>query len=245
MIPDAAPPAGTPVRPSPAVRGLFVTGTDTGVGKTRIAVALLRALREHAVRAAGMKPVAAGIEPHEAMNADVTALAAADGLDLPLRDRNPYALAPAIAPHLAAREAGIQLELAPIAAAYARLSAHARTLVVEGAGGARVPLGAGLDMLDIARRLRLPVLLVVGMRLGCLNHALLTADAIAARGLTLAGWVANRIDPAMARADDNVAELAAALAAPLVADVPFDAAPRFDVAALRALNLLPVSSEAA
>lgn len=241
---DAVPslPPGRGQRPA---RGLFVTGTDTGVGKTLVAAALVRALREHGVRAAGMKPVAAGIGAHEAMNADVAALAAADGLALPLRDRNPYALVPAIAPHLAAREAGAALDPGVIAAAYVRIGAVADAIVVEGAGGALVPLDDRHDMLDIARRLRLPVLLVVGVRLGCLNHARLTAAAIAARGLVLAGWVANRIDPAMERADDNVAALAARLPAPLVADVTFDAAPRFDAVALRALELLPLSSEGA
>ncbi|MCC6868863.1 MAG: dethiobiotin synthase [Burkholderiales bacterium] len=209
----AAPPA------SPATRGIFVTGTDTGVGKTVIAVALVRALRAAGVRVAGMKPVAAGIEAGEAEHADVAALAAADGLALAPRDRNPYAFAPPVAPHLAARQAGVRIDLSIIAAAYARIAGCAEAIVVEGAGGACVPLDATTDLLDLAHRLRLPVLLVVGVRLGCLNHALLTAEAIAARGLHFAGWVANRIDPAMAIADDNVADLALRLAAPCVADV--------------------------
>jgi len=236
----AAVSGAAPARPG---RGLFVTGTDTGVGKTHVTAALLRALRKQGVRAAGMKPVAAGIEAGAAINADVAALAAADGLGLALRDRNPYAFAPPIAPHLAALEAGVGLELATIAAAYVRIAAVADAVVVEGAGGALVPLDEQFDMLDIARRLRLPVLLVVGVRLGCLNHARLTAAAIAARGLTLAGWVANRIDPAMERCDANVAALAACLPAPLVADVAFDAAPRFEPLALHALELLRLSSE--
>lgn len=222
---------------SPRLRGIFVTGTDTGVGKTLVAVALVRALRDAGVRVAGMKPVAAGIDAGEAMNADVAALAAADGLALPLRDRNPFAFAAPIAPHLAARDTGEHIALAPIAAACMRLSQLADVVVVEGAGGALVPLDEDNDMLDIARRLRLPVLLVVGLRLGCLNHALLTAQAIGARGLALAGWVANRIDPAMARIDDNVADLAARLRAPLVADIAHGAQPRFHEAALRMLGL--------
>jgi dethiobiotin synthetase len=201
------------------MRGIFLAGTDTGVGKTRIAVGLVRLLRAAGVRVAGMKPVAAGIEPGAAANADVDALARADGLALPLRDRNPYAFAAPIAPHLAARDAGVAIELAAIAAAWSRIAQAADTIVVEGAGGVLVPLGPDLDMLDIARRLRLPVLLVVGVRLGCLNHALLSARAISDRGLPLAGWVANRIDPHMARGDDNVAELKARLAAPMWDDV--------------------------
>lgn len=218
-------------------RGVFVTGTDTGVGKTLVACALLRALRASGVRAAGMKPVAAGIDPGAPMNEDVAALAAADGLSLPLRDRNPYAFAPPIAPHVAARDAGVTIELPVIAASFARIVAPGGVAIVEGAGGARVPLGPGLDMLDIARHLDLPVLLVVGVRLGCISHALLSADAIAARGLALAGWVANRIDPAMARPDDSVAALVERLHAPCVADVAFGAEPVFDLAALARLEL--------
>ncbi len=225
----------------PRLRGIFVTGTDTGVGKTLVAAALVRALRETGVRVAGMKPVAAGIDAGETMNADVAALASADGLALPLRDRNPFAFVAPVAPHLAARDAGEHIALASIAAACVRIGKAADVVVVEGAGGALVPLDADTDMLDIARRLRLPVLLVVGLRLGCLNHALLSAQAIAARGLALAGWVANHIDPAMARADDNVADLATRLHAPCVADVAHGAAPRFGKAALRVLGLVPPS----
>jgi len=224
-----------------ATRGLFVTGTDTGVGKTRAACALLRALRAAGVRAAGMKPVAAGIDEGALRNDDAIALAAADGLDLPERDRNPYAFAPAIAPHIAARDESVVIELSLIAAAWRRLAAVADAIVVEGAGGVRVPLGPALDVLDIARRLRLPVLLVVGVRLGCLNHALLSADAIAARGLTLAGWIANRIDPLMERADDNVADLAARLPGPLVADIAWNETVELGTAVLAKLNLVALS----
>ena len=212
--------------------GVFVCGTDTGAGKTYVAAALIRDLRERGVRVAGMKPIAAGTEPGSNANADVDALAAADGLDLPASARNPYAFADPIAPHLAARDAGVAMDLGVIAAAWREIARIADAIVVEGAGGARVPIGRGTDMLDIARRLRLPVLLVVGLRLGCLNHARLTADAIAARGLTLAGWVANRIDPLMLRADDNVAELGRLLPAPLVADVGHGAVPSFAPASL-------------
>jgi len=181
---------------------------------------------------AGMKPIAAGIEPGSDVNEDVAALAAADGLDVPARLRNPYAFADPVAPHLAARDAGVTMALGAVAAAWREMALLAEAIVVEGAGGARVPIGPQADMLDVARRLRLPVLLVVGMRLGCLNHARLTADAIAARGLVLAGWVANRIDASMLRADDNVAELRGMLPAPLVADVGHGAVPSFDTASL-------------
>jgi dethiobiotin synthetase len=202
----------------PGARGVFVTGTDTGVGKTRVAVALLAGLARERVRALGMKPVAAGIASAADCNADVAALVAASTIGAARADVNPYSFAPAIAPHLAAARAGTTIDVESIAAAYARLAALSDALVVEGAGGALVPIDVHTDMLDIAARLELPVLLVVGVRLGCLNHALLTEHAIRMRGLVLAGWVANRIDPAMAEADASVATLARRIAAPLVAD---------------------------
>ena len=204
------------------IRGLFVTGTDTGVGKTVVAALLLRALGETR-RAVGMKPVAAGVADGESLNADVRSLIAAGNVDAPLADINPFSFEPAIAPELAARAAGTLIDLDIIASAYSRLAARADAVIVEGAGGALVPLTRRADMLDIPSRLGIPVLLVVGIRLGCLNHALLSALAIDARGLTLAGWVANRIDPAMREADANVAALAERLPAPLVADVAWNA----------------------
>jgi dethiobiotin synthetase len=219
-------------------RGIFVTGTDTGVGKTRIATALLRALIAGGVRAAGIKPVAAGIAAGADVNADVAALAAADGLPLASADRNPFAFADAIAPHLAARDAGVTIDLAPIATAWRNTAAMADVIVVEGAGGVVVPLATRLDMLDIPLRLRLPVLLVVGIRLGCLNHALLSARALRERGVRCAGWVANRIDPAMPRAEDNIAELVERLDAPMLADVHWNASPCFRSDALRLLGLV-------
>ena len=199
--------------------GYFVTGTDTGVGKTVAAVALLRAFAADGRRAVGMKPVAAGIEPGASVNADVAALAAAGNVDAPLADRNPYAFAEPIAPHVAAARAGSAIALEPIARAYARLAAHADVVIVEGAGGPLVPLSPHADMLDVAKRLALPVVLVVGVRLGCLSHALAAELAIRARGLALAGWIASRIDPAMAHAGASVDTLRAKLAAPLVADL--------------------------
>jgi len=197
-------------------RGVFVTGTDTGVGKTWIATALLRALAGAGVRAAGMKPVAAGFEPGSNVNGDVIALRAAGNVVTAPGDDNPYAFADAVAPHLAAHAAGVTIALPRIVAAYGRLCARADAVVVEGAGGALVPLDGERDMLDIAVALRLPVLLVVGMRLGCLNHALLTRDAIAACGLPLAGWIANEIDPAMLALEENVAALDERLGAPRI-----------------------------
>jgi len=198
--------------------GVFVTGTDTGVGKTVASVALLRAAVAGGLRAVGMKPVAAGLEA-DGRNADVVALAAAGNVEAPADLRNPYALVPPVAPHLAAMQAGVTLDLAVIARAYRGLAARADLVVVEGAGGALVPLDERMDMLDVAAALDLPVLLVVGVRLGCLNHARLSALAIRARGLRLAGWIAARVDREMRLADENVAWLARRLPAPLLADL--------------------------
>ena len=206
-----------------SARGLFVTGTDTGVGKTRVAVALIRTLRAQGLRVAAMKPVAAGAEPGE-LNEDVVALRAAANVDADLRDVNPYAFAPAIAPHIAAAEAGVRIELGVIATAYARLAARADVVVVEGAGGWRVPLNDSEDMADLAQRLGLPVVLVVGLRLGCLSHALLTAESIAARRLPWAGWVGNHIDPEMVCPAANVAALRARLPEPCLGVQPYPAA---------------------
>lgn len=203
----------------PLPAGVFITGTDTGVGKTLVAAGLLRGLVARGSRAVGMKPVAAGVVQGAARNDDVTALFAAGNVEAPLADVNPYAFAPAIAPHLAAARAGVAIDLDRIASAYERLCALADVVIVEGAGGAMVPLGARIDMLDVAARLDLPVVLVVGIRLGCLNHALLSAQAIAARGLAFAGWIANRIDPTMTAGDANVSALQDRLPAPLLEDL--------------------------
>ena len=165
------------------------------------------------------------------------ALARAGNVEAPLRDRNPYAFADAVAPHLAAGMAGVSLRLAPIVAAYGRLAERADAVVVEGAGGALVPLNARDDMLDIPRALRIPVLLVVGMRLGCLNHARLTALAIRSRGLHCAGWIACRIDPAMRFADENLRWLERELSAPLLADLHDPDAGPLAPAVLRRLGL--------
>jgi dethiobiotin synthetase len=223
-------------------RGIFITGTDTSVGKTTVATALLRTLAAQRVRAIGMKPVAAGFAAGTARNADVDALIAAASVASASSDVNPYSFAPAIAPHLAAGAAGVAIDVETIAAAYARLAASADVVIVEGAGGALVPLSERADMLDIPARLALPVLLVVGIRLGCLNHAQLTALAIESRGLSLAGWIANRIDRAMSAADDNVAALVARLRAPLVADIRWSGDAHGSLllpeSALRTLDLL-------
>ena len=236
----------------------FVTGTDTGVGKTRVSAALLRALhRAGHARVVGMKPVAAGCDwvtsedAHGAadgqwLNEDVAALREAGTLAVPSVFDNPYALPDPLSPHLAARRAGEVIDLDHIEASFHALRQHADAVVVEGAGGFIVPLsepdpvtgeGQWATSADLAARLRLPVILVVGMRLGCLNHALLTQEAIAARGLKLAGWVANHVDPAMSAADANVATLTHRLQAPLLARLPW--APQAGVIELAAALRLP------
>ncbi|MCC7484214.1 MAG: dethiobiotin synthase [Burkholderiales bacterium] len=228
-----------PHRSSPvSLHGVFVTGTDTGVGKTLVACALIRAFTRRGLRAAGMKPVAAGAAPSGGVlvNGDVEQLIAAGNVAAPREIVNPYCFAEPIAPHIAAARAGTTIDTARIARAHEALRARADVVVVEGAGGFRVPLGAAADTADLAVRLALPVVLVVGMRLGCLNHALLTAEAIAARGLALAGWVANHVAPEMDAVDENVRALEARLKAPLIARIAYaPAAPA--AAAERALAL--------
>ena len=199
-------------------RGCFVTGTDTGIGKTRVAAGLLRALARQGKQAVGMKPVASGAvaTPEGLRNDDALLLQGSASLSRDYALVNPYCFAPAIAPHLAAAEAGVEIRLEPILDAYRRLSRGAEFAVVEGVGGWQVPLSGSLALPDLARALQLPVLLVVGMRLGCLNHALLTARAVEADGLALAGWVANEIDPGFERCEANLATLEATLPAPLL-----------------------------
>jgi dethiobiotin synthetase len=210
-------------RPLAANSGLFVTGTDTGVGKTLIASALLRAFAGSGLRAVGMKPVATGclVDAHDRANDDVVALVAASNVSVSIDLLNPYCFEPAIAPHIAARLAGVTISLARIRECYRALAGLADRVVVEGAGGLLVPLTPQEDWGDLVASLELSVVLVVGMRLGCLNHALLTAEAIRSRGLPFAGWVANRVDPTMPCFEDNLETLRRKLSAPLIAVMPF------------------------
>lgn len=208
-------------------QGYFITGTDTGVGKTLIAVGLARAAVARGARTGIMKPVAAGcvMSAEGWMNEDVVALRAAANVALPLSVVNPYAFEPAIAPHIAAAQAGVCIDLDVIDMAYRQIAAQSEVVIVEGAGGFRIPLNESQDSADLAVRLGLPVVLVVGMRLGCLNHALLTTEAIVRRGLVLAGWVANTIDSEMTAFDENLATLTARIAAPCLGVVPHLAGP--------------------
>ena len=219
---------------------LYVTGTDTGIGKTLASCALLHALRGHGLRAAGMKPVASGCERLDAewRNADALALQAAGEPGVAYADINPFALEHPLAPELAARDSGVEVSLLPILAAHARVADNADALIIEGVGGWAAPLSASLMQADLVRALRLPVLLVVGLRLGCLNHALLSARAIAADGAHLAGWIASHVDPDMARVEDNIEMLRARLPAPCWGVLPH--APDADPVAMARHLRIPV-----
>ena len=203
--------------------GFFVTGTDTGVGKTLVACGLLAGFAGRGMKAVGMKPVACGVEPGAGglVNDDVERLIGASNVAAPREHVNPYCFEPPIAPHIAARQAGVTIAFDRIEQSFHALTAQAEVVVVEGVGGFHVPLGPGTDSAQLAARLALPVVMVVGMRLGCLNHALLTERAVAGRGLKLAGWIANHIDPQMAAADDNVRALDERIGAPRIARISF------------------------
>lgn len=201
----------------------FVTGTDTEIGKTTIAAGLLYAARRAGLNTAAVKPVASGcVATAEGLRND-DALALLGQCSLPLRydEVNPLAFAPAIAPHLAAREAGVLLDVASLQQAVGAILARgADFTLVEGAGGWRVPLSGQETLSDLPMALNLPVILVVGVRLGCINHAVLSAEAIARDGLRLAGWVANVVDAQTSRLDDNLVTLAERLPAPCLGRVP-------------------------
>ncbi len=200
-------------------QGFFVTGTDTGVGKTLIACALLRGFAAAGRTVTGMKPVATGCERGRC--ADVEALRRASTVPVEPGLANPYAFEPAIAPHLAAERAGIRIDLDRIAAAYSELARRADVVIVEGVGGLLVPLNEHQTSADLAARLGLPLILVVGMRLGCLNHALLTRRQIDASGLRCAGWVANCAFSGFAELEANIRALETRLGSPLLGVVPY------------------------
>jgi dethiobiotin synthetase len=202
---------------------LFVTGTDTGVGKTRIAAALCMAYAARRKRVAAMKPVASGCTQTSAglRNEDAEALLAAMTVRAAYDEVNPYAFEPAIAPHIAAMEAGRSIDFRLLDGCYERLCRQSDVIIVEGAGGWLAPLDATHTFADLAVRWKLDVILVVGLRLGCLNHALLTAEAIETRGLQLAGWVGNSVDPDFARREANIATLRSRLTADCLGLFPY------------------------
>jgi dethiobiotin synthetase len=208
---------------------VFIAGTDTGIGKTRVAAALVRALVRDGFRVAAMKPVAAGADPTPAglRNADALELAEAANVRAPYEMMNPFCAPLAASPHIASKEAGIAVDLATIRQKFSELAALSDIVIVEGAGGWLAPISETETMADVAVSLDLPVLLVVGLRLGCLNHALLTAQAIHSQELELAGWVANHLQPRFERVGENIATLQHHLSGPLLDVVRYDA-PAFD-----------------
>lgn len=205
------------------VEGFFVTGTDTSVGKTLVSAALTRALVARGLRVAVMKPIASGSDPtpEGPRNSDALALMAAANVTAPYEVINPYCFLPAISPHIAAREAHVAIDLALLRSRFDSLARTADCVVVEGAGGWLAPIGDTATMADLAAALSLPVLLVVGLRLGCLNHTLLTRESLATRGMAFAGWIANAIDPDFDRPAENIATLTARLGEPPLAHIAF------------------------
>ena len=219
---------------------LFVTGTDTGVGKTVASAALLHAFRARGLRAVGMKPVASGCEatPEGWRNEDALALQAASDPVPPYEDVNPYALPAPLAPEIAARDAGVNVQLGVLVSAFELLHPLADLVLVEGVGGWAAPLTGTLDQRHLVEQLRLPVVLVVGMRLGCINHARLSARAIQDDGARLVGWIANEVDPDMARRDENFALLSARMPVPCWGRLPH--APETDTRTLSRHIAIPV-----
>jgi len=205
-------------------KGWFITGTDTGIGKTWVSAGLMHGLRERGLAVAGMKPVASGCEstPGGLRNEDALMLRAQCSADVPYERINPYAFSPPIAPHIAAGEASVAIDFARIAEQYALLAESADRVVVEGVGGWLVPLdlGRGSAVADLAEYLGLPAIVVVGIRLGCINHALLTVESIRSRGVPLSGWVANLVEPATDRVEENIATLERLIDAPMLGVVP-------------------------
>ena len=201
--------------------GVFVTGTDTEVGKTIISAHLVRLLRQQDQSVIGMKPIASGCEQTDdgLRNEDALALMAQSNVDIAYEQINPYAFAPAIAPHIAAKQVDVTIDIDQIVTGYQALSKRAEQVVVEGAGGWLVPLNDQASMADLAEALALPVVLVVAVRLGCINHALLTVEAIQQRGLSLCGWVANQVDDCD-EADEIIESLRARISAPCLGVVP-------------------------
>ena len=213
----------------------FITGTDTGVGKTLISCALMHAFAAQGVLVVGMKPVAAGCDELN-QNEDVKQLRAASNVLASFGQINPYSFYHPMAPHIAAAHEGVRIDFSRILTSFNELLSQADEVIVEGVGGFKVPLNESQNTADLAQKINIPVILVVGMRLGCLNHALLTADAITAYGLTLAGWVANVVDATIPALRENISTLERHLKAPLLGVVEYQTSPDARLAATQ-LNI--------
>lgn len=219
----------------------FLTGTDTEIGKTHTACSLIRGWRKQGFSAAGYKPIASGGIWQDGMliNEDAQRIHSACGPDITLKEINPLCLESAIAPHVAAKDQQQEIRMEPILAGYHAIAPRFQRIVVEGVGGFRVPLGADFDSADLAAAFGLPVVLVVGLRLGCINHALLTVEAILARKLRLTGWVGNTLTPVMPRQQDTIDTLRQKIPAPCLGILPWsntpeDALQAFEAAPARA-----------
>lgn len=203
--------------------GLFITGTDTEVGKTQVACLLIKVLAAAGYQVSGMKPVASGAHwvAQQLLNDDALRLQQSANVELDYSLINPYVFEAAISPHIAAADAGIEIALEKISDCHTQIQSQAQVVIVEGVGGWYAPLGSNCSVADLAQTLKLPVILVVGLRLGCLNHARLTMEAIQTSGLPVAGWIANQIDKDFQRVEDNLASLQQIIDAPLLGVVPF------------------------
>jgi dethiobiotin synthetase len=219
--------------------GFIVTGTDTGIGKTLVSAAFCHAFTQQGMRVAAMKPVASGCEETVAglRNADALTMARYCDPQLSYDEINPVALKEACAPHIAAQKAGVKIDMDALLAQFARLAQSHDVMIVEGVGGWHVPINESHSMVDLFTAMRLPVILVVGMRLGCLNHTLLTQQAILAAGLPLAGWVANHCVAHFANCQENIDYLQAHLGVPLIAEIPYQTSP--DPAVVAGMLTLP------
>ncbi len=204
------------------MRGYFITGTDTDVGKTWISLGIIEALKQQGKKVGVMKPVSAGCETTDAglRNEDALLLQQQSNIEINYGTINPYAFEPAIAPHIAAENEGMRIDIETIYQRFQTIQQQSDCVVVEGAGGWQVPLNDFQTLADLAKRLELPVILVVGMRLGCLNHALLSVESIRACGLPLAGWVANQVVPEMNCLDENIKTLQQMIDAPMLGHAP-------------------------
>lgn len=221
------------------MKGYFITGTDTDVGKTVISTALAYKLKHQGYKVGVMKPVAAGcsMTSDGLRNSDAAQLQLQSNVQLSYQTINPYPFAPAIAPHIAADDEGVRVDLETIHQHYQQIAAQSDCVIVEGAGGWQVPLNDFQTIADLAKRLHLPVILVVGMRLGCISHALLTVESINRNSLPLAGWIANQIQPQMNRLEENIAALQQRIEAPLLGRLPY--LEQFDAAAIAGRVELP------